>query len=357
MGGVSEYAAMNSRVRVMYSDLLTPQVGVNLRDAADLSNLVTSLKSTVYDPYLKDVEDSALSSKQILHQVKNRIAVAYLTAIHSAPVNTRSLLVQLFRHFEISNLKAILRGIVTGSSWEQVRGILFPLGSLNTLPEQQMLESGSVEAAIAQLTHTPYYETLIHAMKRYSDEQSLFPLEVALDLQYWNRLWSGANQLQGMDRAEARRVIGQLVDFTNLTWAIRYRIYYHLSEEEIINYTLPFGYRVHDDDIRNIAAGGDIVQILGRLYPGLHDVESLLEDAASGLPKLELQLQRILREQLKSVFTGYPFHIGLGLALPVLVELELQDLTVLIEAKSAHMPAEKFVPYLLMSVNPDMGTA
>jgi len=341
----------------MYSGLLTPQMGLTLRDAADLSSLVTSLKNTDYNLYLKNVEEKDLAPKRVLSQIKNRIADAYLTVIHSAPVNTRPILLQLFRHFEIDNLKAILRGIVTGSSWEQVQGILFPLGSLNTLPAQQMLESGNIEAAIALLSHTTYHETLTHALKRYSDEQSLFPLEVALDLQYWHKLWASANQLPGQDRAEARRIVGQLVDVTNLMWAIRYRVYYHLSEEEIINYTLPFGFRVRDEDIRNIAAGGDIIQILQRLYPGLRDVESLLEDPASGLPKLELQLQRILREQLKTVFTGYPFHIGLGLAFPVLSELELQDLTVLVQAKSTHMPADKFTPYLLMGLGSETGGA
>ena len=357
MGGVSAYAAIHSRVRVLYSGLLTPQVGAGLREAADLAGLVTSLKNTVYGPYLKDVEDKGLAPKQVIFRIKNRTADVYRTVISSAPANARPLLTQLFRHFEINNLKAVLRGIATGSSWEQVQGILFPLGSLSLLPAQQMLESGSIEAAVAQLAHTPYYQTLSHALKRYSDEQSLFPLEVALDLNYWHRLWSGANQLPGADRAEARRIIGILVDMNNLMWAIRYRVYYHLSEEEIINYTLPFGYRIRDDDIRSIAAGGDIFRVLERYYPGLSNVESLLEEPSSGLPKLELQLQRRVRQQFISVFTGYPFQIGLPMAMPVLTELELQDLTVLIEAKSAQMPAEKFAPYLLMNTDADNRTA
>ncbi len=357
MGGVSGYAAIHSRVRVLYSGLLTPQVGASLRDAADLAGLVTSLKNTAYGPYLKDIEDKGLAPRQVIYQVKNRAADVYRTVISSAPVDTRRLLVQLFRHFEIDNLKAVLRGITTGSSWEQVQNIIFPLGSLSQLPAREMLESGSVESAIALLAHTPYYETLTHAMKRYSDEQSLFPLEVALDLNYWHKLWSGANQLPGADRAEARRIVGPLVDMTNIMWAIRYRVYYHLSEEEIINYTLPFGYHVRDEDIRSIAAGGDIFHILEKYYPGLSNVESLLEEPTSGLPKLELQLQRRIRQQFVSVFTGYPFQIGLPMAIPVLTELELQDLTVLIEAKSAKMPAEKFAPYLLMNTDFDKTTA
>jgi vacuolar-type H+-ATPase subunit C/Vma6 len=144
---------------------------------------------------------------------------------------------------------------------------------------------------------------------------------------------------------------------TNLMWAIRYRVYYHLSEEEIINYTLPFGYRVRDEDIRAIAVGGDLVRALDRLYPGLSDVETLLQEPEHGLPKLELQLQRRMRQQFKAVFTSYPFQIGLPLAFAQLNELEIQDLTVLIEAKAAQMPADEFTPYLLMGTNSDSRVA
>jgi hypothetical protein len=95
------------------------------------------------------------------------------------------------------------------------------------------------------------------------------------------------------------------------------------------------------------------VRILDRLYPGLNDIETLLQEPEHGLPKLELQLQRRIRQQFKAVFTSYPFQIGLPLAFAVLNELELQDLTVLIQAKSAQMPVDKFTPYLLMNTDAD----
>lgn len=350
-GGASGYAAIHSRVRVMYSTLLTPQELTDLANAPDLSSLVGLLKDSAYGPYLEGLEDKELTPKQVIHQIQKRLADVYVTLIHAAPSQTRPLLTELFRHFEIDNLKALLRAIVTNSSWEQVRDILFPLGTFTKLPAEKMLEAGTIEAAVAQLTDTPYYDTLSHAMKRYTEERSLFPLEVALDLNYWRNLWINANRLPGQDRTEALRIIGPLVDMTNLMWALRYRVYHHLSEEEIINYTLPFGYRVRDEDIRAIAAGADLARVVMRVYPGLKNVDELLQDPERGLPKLELQLQRWLRQKLNAVFTGYPFHIGLPLAFLVLNELELQDLTVLIEAKATGKAPADFMPYLLLSPN------
>ena len=124
--------------------------------------------------------------------------------------------------------------------WDRVRDVLFPLGSTSVLPAQAMVESGSVATAVDLLQGTPYEEVLSFAMKRYSAEQNLFPLEVALDLSYWRRLWAEAKKLTGQDREHGVRIIGSLLDMNNLMWAIRYRVYHKLSEEEIIKLYLAF---------------------------------------------------------------------------------------------------------------------
>jgi vacuolar-type H+-ATPase subunit C/Vma6 len=45
---------------------------------------------------------------------------------------------------------------------------------------------------------------------------------------------------------------------------------------------------------------------------------------------------------------SYPFHIGIPAAYLLLTEMEIQDLTLLLEAKSAHLPPERFQPHLLL---------
>ncbi len=345
--GVSGYAAMNARVRSMVSTLLSPQQRSQLVEAPDYDTLITLLKRTPYGPYLDRAKDKELTPRRAAFEIRSRLADAYSNIITTAPVHTRALLDQLYRLYEVDNLKAVLRGIVAGASWDQVRFVLFPMGSMSVIPAQEMLEAGGVAAAVELLRGTPYYEPLSFAMKRYSAEQTLFPLEVALDLDYWRGLWQEVNRLPVQDRTHALRIIGPLLDTTNLMWAIRYRVYHHLSEEELINYTLPFGYHVHDEDIRSIAAGANIAQVIKRIYPSISDVDSLLEDPRNGLPLLELRLQRTVIEQCQAAFLGNPFHIGIPLAFLLLSEMEIQDLIVLIEAKSSKVPVEDFRTYLL----------
>jgi V/A-type H+-transporting ATPase subunit C len=347
-GSVAGYAATNSRVRVMYSTLLSEPDTVRLYEAPDLSSLVSILKPTAYGPYVERIKDNALNARQVAFHIRERLGDTYLSLIHTAPEQARSLLGQRYRYFEVDNLKAVLRGIVTGASWDRVSFVLFPYGPDTVLPAQEMVESGSIPAAIEMLRNTPYYETLSYALKRYSAEQNIFPLEVALDLHYWRMLWKEVNRLNGDDRNQALRIIGTLVDMNNLMWAVRYRVYHHLSEEEVINYTLSFGFRSRDADIRAIAAGADIAQVLKRVYPGLTDIDSLLQDETTGLSRLEVELQRYTAEKCRLAFVGNPFHIGIPLAYLELSELEIQDLVVLIEAKSTGAPLEVFRNYLVM---------
>ena len=354
MAGVSDYAAISARVRAMYAELLTAQDMVRLSETTDFQSLFNTLKNTSYGPYLEGLKDKDINPKRVITQLKRKLSDAFYSVIQMSPVQTRPLVKQLYRYYEIGNLKAVLRGIVTVSAWgtettlwDRVRDVLFPLGSASVLPAQAMIESGSVATAVDLLQGTPYEEALSFAMKRYSAEHNLFPIEVALDLAYWRRLWSETKKLTGADREHGVKIIGALLDMNNLMWAIRYKVYHKLSEEEIVNYTLPFGYRVQDSDIRAIAAGADIASVVTRVFPGITDVNALLENPQTGLPKLEVLLKRQVMKQCLAAFVGSPFHIGIPLAFLVIHDLEVQDLIVLIEAKSSKLPDDEYRPFLL----------
>jgi V/A-type H+-transporting ATPase subunit C len=345
--GVSGYAAINARVRVMFSTLHTPQELSAMVEAADFSALITQLKHTAFGPYLDRVGEKDLTPRRAVFEVKGRLSDSYGTIIRNVPKHARGILLQMFRYFEVDNLKAVLRGIVTGATWDRVRFVLYPEDSISKLPAQEMVEAGNIAAAVELLRGTPYYESLSHAMKRYSAEQNLFPLEVALDLDYWRELWKDVNELPSDDRIHALKIIGALVDMNNLMWAIRYRVYHRLSEEEVINYTLPFGYHVRDADIRAVAAGADIAQVVKRVYPDLENVDDLLQEPWDRLQEFEQRLKRQVVDQCLTAFVGNPFHVGLPLAYLVLSDYEIQDLTVLLEAKAAQLPLEEYRPYLV----------
>lgn len=344
--GVFRYAGIHARVRARYSYLITGPEWIALINSADLPALIGLLRRSVYGPYLMQLDEAALTPKRAVHQIELQLADSFTTLLRAAPEHIRPLLTLVYSSYEVNNLKAVLRGVLARASWEQVREVLFPLGNFTVLPAEAMVETHSISTAVDLLRGTSYYITLSNAMERYTAEQRLFPLEVALDLAYWREIWNGINRLPKPDRFQALRTVGSLLDVNNLSWAIRYRVYYNFSEEEVINYTLPFGHRVRDADIRAIAAGEDIARVVARIYPKISNAASLLIDPRLGLPELEVQLQRNVMERCQKAFIGYPFHIGIPLAYLVLKRMEIQVLTALIEAKSSRKNVEEFRPYL-----------
>ena len=348
--GVSAYSQLNATVRALYSQMLAPETWSALVQARGFDAVLNVLSKTVYGPYL-EVECDEMTPRRAVYQITWHLADVYEKLIHLAPRPSRELLLQLWRLYEVDNLKATLRGIETGAPWDQVRYLLWPTVRYTTLPAvdlEKMVLTGDMARAIERIRHTSYYDILVHALERYHAERNLFPLEVALDLDYHRKLSQSIHRLTGLDYEQALTIIGTVLDVDNLLWAIRYRVYHHLSEQEIINYTLPFGYQVHDEDIRAIAAGADIAQVVKRIYPGIDGLGQLSEQASAGLEALELALNRHIVTTCRAAFRGYPFHVGVPLAYLLLNEHEIRDLTVLIEAKASGLPPETFTGMLEM---------
>jgi vacuolar-type H+-ATPase subunit C/Vma6 len=342
--GVSAYSLVNATVRALYSTMLTPQTWDALIRAQDFYGVLNVLSKTVYAPYLQ-IKREDMTPRRAVYQLEWHLADLYekLTRLTAEP--GRQLLLQLWQLYEVDNLKATLRGIETGASWDQVRHLLWPMAkhtALTAADVESMVQSRDMARAIERIRHIPYYDTLVHALERYHAEKNLFPLEVALDLDYRRTLWQSVDQLKGLDHEQAMGIVGTVLDVDNLLWAIRYRVYHHLSEQEIINYTLPFGYRVRDEDIRAIAAGADIAQVVKRIYPGADGLGQLAEQPSTGLAALELSLGRHIVNTCRAALRGYPFHIGVPVAYLLLNEHEIRDLTVLIEAKASGLPLETF---------------
>jgi len=221
--GVWGYAGIHARVRARYSYLISPQEWDELVGAADFNALIGLLRRSVYGPYLMQMDEGVLTPRRAVYQIEKEMADTFTTIVRSTPKSARPLLTKFFLNFEVHNLKAALRGIQSRASWSQVQAVLFPLGPLSILPLQAMVETGSIPVAVELLHGTPYYYTLSYAMERYTAEQNLFPLEVALDLDYWREIWDDLDGLPHRDREPALRTIGSLLDINNLMWAIRYR--------------------------------------------------------------------------------------------------------------------------------------
>ena len=344
---VFEYSSLHSRTRAMYASLLTPAEWQMLYSTQDYNAVITILRDGVYGPYLQSFELQDLTPRRAVYEIKKHLTDDYLSVMAISPRPLRQVLAEMLRLYEVDNLKAVVRGIIVGQSWDRVRHTLFPLGDFGKLPCEAMMDTGNLADAIDLLKGTVYYTPLSNGLIRYNQEKNLFVLEVALDLDYWNRLWKDIQKLSHDDRLHARQLIGSLLDMNNLLWALRYRTYYDLSEEEIINYTLPFGYHVQDEQIRLIASGGGTSYVLGELCPDYPFLNEFEKAPQKNMPILENWLMKQTIKVCRQNFVGFPFHAGVPIAYLHLLAMEIEDLTVLLEAKSMQIPFDRFGKFLI----------
>jgi vacuolar-type H+-ATPase subunit C/Vma6 len=348
---VHSYALVQATVRALYAELLSRSQWESLIAANDYEAVISLLNETIYAPYLQ-IEQQLLTPRRLEYQIRWHLADVYAKLIRIMPDPGASLLEVLWHHYEVDNIKVALRGVKRGATWQQVLHLLYPMKKYiraDTGDLEQMVLSGDVVRAIEVLRGTDYYRILSHAIPRYLGENSLFPVEVALDLGYRRMLWDRIHHLKGTDRKMALETVGTVLDTDNLLWAIRYRVYHQLSPAEIINYTLPMGHEVHDNDIQAIARGADIAEVVFGIYPQLRPkLETVRFDSGEGLEKLELAFLEMLLERCHRMFLGSPFHIGLPLAYVWLNEYEIRDLTVVIEAKASEMDTASFRSMLIM---------
>ncbi len=348
--GVGAYGVVNVRVRVAVSEFLSAETLAKLETASGLKAFVLLLNDTVYGPLVSKLnrsDGSDINARHIAYQIRKRVSEKFMLVKKYSPENVRPLIDHLFRIYEIDNLKVTFRGIQLGDSWEKIRYLLFPMGEFDTLPYQEMTKTRSVEQAIELTRGSSYYDSLSLAKSRYTKEASLFPLEVLLDLEYWQKAWELANALPGIDGKISRELIGEIIERNDLIWASRYKTFHHLSVAEIINYTLGIGPKVQDDVIRQIANGVPLSEIIPKIYPSLAVVSDKSLDEVRELSYWEVMLQRMFRQHCRSKLVGSPFNLGGPLAYLFLLEYEIQDLTLLIEAKSLGLPKERYNPFLV----------
>lgn len=348
---VDRYSTIHTVTRAMYADMLSKSVWQALIQTTNYNSLLELLTKSLYAPHL-EIARELLTPRRVVYQIRQRLVDVYAKLIRLAPQTAKNLLLTLWHHYEVDNIKAALRGREAGANWNQVLHLLYPMGSQTAVTVdmlKQIVEADDIETAIGVLTGGSYHTILVHALTRYREENSLFPLEVALDLGYRRLLWDAIFELKGLDRHMALRTIGTVLDNDNLLWAIRYRIYHHLSEEEIINYTLSVGYDVSDADIRAIARGEDLSSIVFRIYPEIQEqLTGNVLDTGGGLQRLERALFKLALNRCRKTFIGYPFHIGIPLSYVWLAENEIQDLTILIEAKASGTQQDIYKPMLVM---------
>jgi V/A-type H+/Na+-transporting ATPase subunit C len=340
---VARYARPNAKLRGMISRLLSTEHLQALAASPDLEGALRLLSETPYRATVAGLMERGEPLADVERAVEGALVDAYRRTALLLTGEGKELVVVMVRRVELDNLKTVLRAKARGASLESVHPLLVSLGDLSEMPIDELLRAEDVESVASRLAETEYGRVLRGALPRFVTERSLFSVEVALDLNYYRRLWESIGRLRGLDHQVVGRIMGIRYDTLNVEWIVRYRLAYGLSPEEIFNYALPYGWRIDDENVRRASAAEGMEGIAGALPEPYRSLLLAVARAPDPVGHLGLLLSRYLVAVARSSVAGYPFHLGVAVAYLWLKEAEVHDLRLVLESMRYDRPAERIV--------------
>jgi len=334
LGPVSRYSLINAKIRSRLATLLSPDMIVRCASARDLPEFYSTLAGTVYEPVLSRPE-VALDPR-----VAERLLVEQEVQWHADLIKDvrdpeRALVGALLEKYELENLKAALRIREGDRSKDDLKYIIrkhLP----HALPYQSIAEARTLDEVLAYLVATPYLLPVRGSLDDYKRQGTLFPTEIALELDFYRRIKAKVEALGRTDKPIARRLIGLEIDIKNISWLIRLKFYYHIPTGELIDYSIPGGHRLTSDRMRHSFVADSIKDVLTvvleRSFKPVAEIVKR-EEELSKLYFLEIILWNYLIHEAKRTFGGFPFTVGTVLSYLILKRTEIMNLITILNGK------------------------
>lgn len=178
---------------------------------------------------------------------------------------SRAFLLYWTERFEVTNVKTLLRGKMTGERPAQLLNRLTPMGSFARLDVQDLAHVEDVDELMRRLESGPYAGIVRQARQAFADSHDPFLLDAALDRGYYEGLVHRAQPLEKALARPFRRLMEPLVDRINLVWLLRYRFNYNLPPAQVYYLLVASRYGLSSSRLRELAALGSLEAVLAAL--------------------------------------------------------------------------------------------
>lgn len=238
--------------------------------------------------------------------------------------------------FELANLKALIRGKLSGLSDAAIREHLLDTSPFSTLPIDDLLRTDDPAEMLRLLEHTTYSDIAIQARRVYEEKRDPFSLEAALDRRYFVGLYHRAHGIPRRQRIPLAQLVGCLIDRFNLLWLMRYRFAYNISSAETFYLLIPLGHHLSSEKLAELAKLNSVGEVLEALPPKLKDVFT----NARTLTEVESRMEQRTRETMRLALRRYEFPMVRAFAYEVLRDMELRQLLAVIKGRRLGFPPE-----------------
>jgi len=341
-----KYPASYARMRGLKGQLLGKAQLEGFLGASDTRSITSALSNTTYGEHLRD----SLDLPWIEHGLKQNLVLSYMKILTFLKGRSARFFEALLGRFELLNVKTIARSFARGSyAREAVEPFIYSLGKYHTIPIEGVLEATDLEKFMEIMKKTPFDRPLEIGYQQYESEGRFFPLELALDLDYYERLWKALSSLGLLDKQNSGRLLGILYDTTNLLWILRFKEYYNFSPEQIFQYTIPHGWQIRGDVFWQLAESDDIATAVGGFQIQPYDavLKSVTPVDGSLILGVELCLLRYLYRECLDTFLKFPLQSAQLVAYFMCKEMEIRDIVTVLSGRHLGLSQERIRSYMV----------
>lgn len=343
MSGERNFSAVNTKVRVLKSRLLSNEDYINLMQEKSIKEQISYLRDrTVYGEVLRDIE-SFHDIQKIEIALKKYLIIQMKKIIRYFSKEYKEYYRAMLLRYEIEDLKLYLRAI---ERKDQLPDVACFFSNNITFNYNKWKNIENISQFIEHLKGTIYYDALL-PHKDADDSRILFYMEMSLDKLYFTELKSKSEKLSKADRIAIEKLLGENIDLLNTEWIYRGIKFYRLFPEELINYLLPYGLEFKYKDLKkmcysNIDELKDI--ILGTKYGFLFDTQKDVDLF------MERRIERYLYYKFKEAFKKGNLNVLIPIAYIHLLEFEIRDIISILEAKRYGLTLSETTNYLVKKI-------
>ena len=296
-----------------------PEACTGILEHAGLSQLTADLESGRY------LEQSIIAAQ-----------LADILILMRAVGEARNFLQYWTMRFEMTNLKAILRGRMSGASVSDIRNELSDMGFLTRLPIEELLQTEDIGELLRRLESTPYADIVRFARRAFETQPRLFDLDAALDRRFYHGLAEQAYALEKKLGPPFRPVIEMHIDRVNLIWLLRFRFVYRLPSAQVYYLLIPSRYRLSSGVLKDLSTLSKFEEVLAALP---EPYRSLLRGAGS-INQVAAILERKLAQNAWAVLRSAAPAFARAFAYLVLRDRDLRRVRAVLKGRSLGMDAE-----------------
>lgn len=343
MGNISKYAAINTKAKAMEKQLLTDQDFMRLLDLPDIASVVDALKAeeSYSKLFMAETEETIEGIEGLL---KKHLFNQYEKLFHYFTGDDKKFFKILFMRYEIENLKVFLRMIIRKEALPRISDHIITPKAYGSIDYTLLNEARNIDDLISGLEGTEF-QKIVHMFKDEEEDKLMFYLEMNLDRLYFKKLHSQVKRLDGENRRAIGEIVGRNIDMLNIQWIYRGRRFYKISQEELLNYSLPGGKHFKYEDLKEMC-----------YKEKLSEIETMIRNSAYGtifeeVPDFEIFLERSMERYIYKYFNSLRLSYPMTLVEPLVymhcLEYEIRDLITLLETKRYHIKAEEGKKFLV----------